>query len=69
MIFASNPPPPEMQTLIRMDMIVIENYYHKTKMDEDVNWMELTHLKLQKSLTFGVPFSTSSFTSKFLIVS
>ena len=33
-----------MQTLIRMDMIVIEDNYHMTRMNENMNWMKLKHL-------------------------
>ena len=34
----------QMQALSRMGMVVIEDYYHVTIMDENVNWMKLTHL-------------------------
>ena len=34
----------QMQTLTRMDRVVIKNYYHITTMDENVCWMKLTHL-------------------------
>jgi hypothetical protein len=33
-----------MQTLLGMDMAVIEDYYHMTIMDENMNWMKLTYL-------------------------
>ena len=33
-----------MQTLTKMDMVVIEDYYHTTTMNKNVNWMKLTHL-------------------------
>ena len=33
-----------MQTQTRMDKVVIEGYYQMTTMDENVNWMKLTHL-------------------------
>jgi hypothetical protein len=33
-----------MQTPTRMDKVVIEDYYHTTKMNENMNWMELMHL-------------------------
>ena len=32
----------KMQTLTRMDKVVIEDYYHMTVGDENVNWMKLT---------------------------
>ena len=31
-----------MKVLARMDMVVIEDYYHMTTMDGNVNWMKLT---------------------------
>ena len=37
-------PRTQMQTPIRMDKVVIKDYYHMTTMDENVNWMELTHM-------------------------
>ena len=39
-----------MQTLTRMDKVVIEHFYHMTTMDENMNWMELTHLLSKKIL-------------------
>jgi hypothetical protein len=33
-----------------MDKIVIEDYYHMTTMDENVNWMKLAHLLSNYSL-------------------
>ena len=33
-----------MQTLTRMNIIVMEGYHHMTTMNENVNWMNLTHL-------------------------
>ena len=33
-----------MQTPTKMDKVVIEDFYHMTIMDENFNWMELTHL-------------------------
>ena len=38
-----------MQTPIRMDKVVIEDYYHLTTMDENMNWIELTNLLCQFS--------------------
>ena len=35
-----------MQTVTRMNMVVIEDYYHMTTMVKNVNWMKLTHLML-----------------------
>ena len=42
----------KMQTPKRMDKVVVEDYYHMTIMDENVNWMELAHL-------FSIFFSKS----------
>ena len=39
-----------MQTLTRMDKVIIEDYYHMTIGDENVNWMKLTHLLLTLNL-------------------
>ena len=33
-----------MQTLTKMDRVVIEDYYHMTTMDENVNPMKQIHL-------------------------
>ena len=33
-----------MQTLTRMYMVVIEEFDHMTKMDDNVNCMKVTHL-------------------------
>ena len=35
---------------IKMEMILIKNYYHMTSMDENVNWMKQTHLLSKKNL-------------------
>ena len=35
---------PKMQTLTRMETIVIYNYYYMTTMDDNVSWTEVTHL-------------------------
>ena len=32
-----------MQTPTRMDKVIIEDYYHMTTMDENMNWMKLTN--------------------------
>ena len=37
-------PRTQMHILTRMNKVVIEDFYHMTTMDEDVNWMKLTHL-------------------------
>ena len=36
-----------MQTLTRMDKVVIEDYYGMTSVDENVNEMKLTHVLLK----------------------
>ena len=56
-----------MWSLTRMDKAVIKDYCHMTTMDENVNWMKLTHL-LSKIYTLGLPFCTSTFASKFLML-
>lgn len=56
-----------MQTVQRVDMIVIEDYYHVTTMDENVNIMKLTHLISKNPLNSRAPFCTSTFTLGFLI--
>ena len=33
-----------MQILTRVDMVVVEDYYYNTTLDENVNYMKLTHL-------------------------
>ena len=50
-----------MQTPRRMNEVVIEDYYHMTTIDENVNWMELAHLLSSFSLNPRVPFCTSIF--------
>ena len=50
-----------------MDKVVIEDYYHMTTMDVNVNWMELTYLLSKFSLNPRAPFCTSTFTSTFSI--
>ena len=56
-----------MQTLIKMDKVVIEDYYRVTIMDENMNWMKLTHLLSLFSLNPRAPFCTSTFIWTFLI--
>ena len=50
-----------------MEMLVIEEYYHTTTMDETVIWMKLTHLFSKFSPNSRAPFCTSTFTSTLLI--
>ena len=45
-----------MQNLITMDMIVIEEYYHITIMNKNINWMKLAHLCSKESLILKGPF-------------
>ena len=56
-----------MHTPLRMKKVGIENYYHATIMDENVNWMELAHLLSNFSLNLRVRFCTSTIPSTFLI--
>jgi hypothetical protein len=56
-----------MGTPTRMHKGVIADYYHMTTMDENINWMKLTHLLLIISLNLRAPFCTSTLPSTFLI--
>ena len=49
----------------RTYMVVIDDYYPKLAMDENMNWMTLTHLFSSNFLTFMTPFCTSTFTLDF----
>ena len=54
-----------MQTLTRMDRVVIDDYYHMTTMD-DVNWVQLKKTTIIFfPLNLRVPCCTFTFTSKF----
>jgi hypothetical protein len=55
-----------MQTLTRIDRVDIEDYYHMTLVDKNVNWMKLTHLLLRLSLNIA-QFCISTFTLDLLI--
>ena len=44
-----------METLTRMNKVVIEDYYHMTKMDENILWMKLIYLFLIFSLNLSSP--------------
>jgi len=57
----------QMQTLTRMNMVQIEDYYHMTTLNENVNRMKLIHLLSKNSLDFKAPFCTSTFGLKSLI--
>ena len=37
-------------------MVVIEDYYHMTTIDENMNWMKITHLFSNNSLNLRAPF-------------
>ena len=45
-----------MQTLMRLDKVTIEDYYHMTMMDESMNKMEPAHLLSNFSLNPRDPF-------------
>ena len=49
-------PRTQMQIQTRMDMVHIEDYYHMTTMNENVNRMKLTHLLSKFLLILGSPF-------------
>ena len=50
-----------------MDKVVIEDNYHMIKMDENVNWMQLTLVLSKKSLNLQAPFCICIYTSNLLI--
>ena len=58
---------PKYKPPTRINKVVIEDYYYLTIMDENVNWMELTHLLSIFSQNHRAPFCTSTFTPTFLI--
>ena len=56
-----------METLSRMNMVVVKKYYHMTIMDENVSRMTFAHLLLKFSLSIKALFCTSSFILKQLL--
>ena len=62
--FSLHIPRTQLQTLKRRNMVIVRNYVHTTTMDENTNWMKLTHLFSNFPLTLKAPFCTSTFTSK-----
>ena len=56
-----------MQTLTWMDMVVIEDYYPLTILDENMCWMKLTRLLVGFPQNLRAPFCESTFTEKFLM--
>ena len=50
-----------------MDKAIIEDHYHMTTMEENMNLMKLAHLLSIISLNLKGPVCTFTFTSKFLI--
>ena len=54
--------------LTKMDQVVIEDYYHMTSMNENMNQMKLTHVLQSKiSLNLSPLFCISPFASKIII--
>ena len=53
-----------MQTLTTTHLVVNKDYDHMTTMDENVNWMKLTHLLSIYFVNLKAPFCTSTCTSK-----
>ena len=51
----------QMQTLTKMDMIVIKNSYHIKTIDEEMDRIKLTDLLSKSSLTLRSPFRTTIF--------
>ena len=47
-----------MQTLTRMNLVVIKDYYHVTKMDGYMNRMRIAHMLSIVSLNLKTPFHT-----------
>ena len=58
----------QMQTLTRMDMVVMKDNYHMTTMDENVKWTTLTHLLSIFPPNLKAPFCTSTLASWLLIL-
>ena len=58
-----------MQALTRMVTVVIEDYYHMTTRDENMNWMKLAHLLWVFSPNLRVIFCKSTLTLEFLLAS
>ena len=56
----------QLQTLTRMGKVVFEDDDHMTTMDENTNWMKLTHVLSKFSLDLWA-CCTFTFTSRFLI--
>ena len=54
--------------LIRLDRVVVEDYYYTTIMDENVNWMQHTYLISILFLNHKDPLYTLAFTSENCIV-
>ena len=57
----------QMQTPTRMDKVVIEDYYHMTTVNENLDWMKSTHMLSIFLYAVGPPFVTPTFASTFLI--
>jgi hypothetical protein len=60
-------PRTQMQAPIRMNRIVIGDYYHVTTMDESMYWMKLAHRQTNFSLTLRPPFVHLPLLKRFLI--
>ena len=60
-------PRPQMQTPIRINRIVVGDYYHVTTMDESMSWMKLAHRQANFSLTLRPPFVHLPLLKRFLI--
>jgi hypothetical protein len=54
-----------MQTLRRIYMVAIKDNDHMTTMDENINWIELTHCYLIYVLNFGPLFVHPPFLQKY----
>ena len=50
-----------------MDKVVVQDYYHVTTMDENVNWMKLAHLLSIFIINPRGSFRTSTFASTFSV--
>ena len=51
------------QALTKMDIVVIKDFYHMARIDEDMNWMKLTLLLSIFPLIRRGPFGYLNFNS------
>ena len=56
-----------MQSLTIMVKVVIKDCHHMTTMDENVNWIKITHLLLISFIKLKAPFYAFAFTFESLV--